>query len=327
MGEPHRPGDYIEYRDAAAAILACESGDAALTAFGLGEILHSTGHADLTPLYAFLEAQGAQVAVTAALGRLGTVGLPRLIDGPGPPPLLGQPLGDGALVAVPGLLQGAPVAVDRPGAGLVLASGDRVHLRTTPEPVADDYLVVVELDPTAEVVVSEEELVLVRPAVLARTQLGAAAELLGMCGRMIDDAVAHSRLRRQFGSSLSGFQAVQHLLAWAATERYQLATMFDIAVERAAATGPDPVLSSAVKALAGRVVHAVVQAATQVTGAMSFTWEYRLRRLHHRALALEQFAGSSADLIADLGQRLRAEGTLPELFGFDPTETLNGVSA
>ena len=152
-----------------------------------------------------------------------------------------------------------------------------------------------------------------RAAILARAQLGASAEILGVCGRLLDDAVGYTKTRRQFGSPIGSFQAVQHLLAWAATERHQLQCLYDIAVA-GARPAPDPELARTVKALAGRVLHAVTQTAIQVTGAISFTWEYSLNRLHHRGLMLDQLAGPSADLVADIGRSVRAYGDVPALF-------------
>jgi alkylation response protein AidB-like acyl-CoA dehydrogenase len=70
-----------------------------------------------------------------------------------------------------------------------------------------------------------------------------------------------------------------------------------------------------VKALAGRVLHAVAQAAVQVTGAMGFTWEYPLNRFHRRGLVLDQLAGASADLVLEIGRETRTDGTVPDLFG------------
>lgn len=319
MTDAYRPTQYIEYRDAAAAILAREPGDLAVAAFGLADLLAGAEPAeDLTPVYAFLEAHGFQVGMTTALARLGLVcSAGNRLDAAAPKALLGLPIGAGPFVAVPGMTAGAPVAVDRPGVGLVVAHGDGVRARAAAEPVADTYVTVLELDAAVAVVVlPEEAMVPLRAAMLARVQLGAAGELLGLCTRMLDDVIAYARLRRQFGRSISSFQVMQHLLGWAATERHQLASMYDIAVDRTLHDGPDPLLSATVKALAGRVAHTIAQTAIQVTGGISFTWEYSLNRRHQRVLALDQFAGSSADLIAAMGRRVRTEGTLPSLFRF-----------
>src|SRR5262249_41660906 len=157
--------------------------------------------------------------------------------------------------------------------GLVAAPGHAVRSRMPAGPVADDYLAIVAFDPAdAVVVLGDDAMAAHRPAMLARVQLGAAAEILGLASRILADALIYARVRRQFGRALSSFQVVQHLLAWAATERHQLESIYDIAVERTVHHGPDRSLSAAVKALAGRVLHGIAQTAIQVTGGISFTW-------------------------------------------------------
>ena len=316
MSEAHRPGDYLEYREAASAILSRESGDTALKAFGLTELLDDVAPGqDLTPVYAFLEAQGLRVGSSSALARLGLIGHRSRLDAVAAGTLLGWPMGE-PWIAVPGWLPDVPVVVDRPGHGLVAAAGHAIRSRTPAGPVADDYLAVVDFDPADAVLVLDDDVMAAhRPAMLARVRLGAAAEILGLTSRILADAIAYTRVRRQFGNAVSSFQVVQHLLAWAATERHQLESMFDLAVEHTVHHGPDRLLSAAVKALAGRVLHVTVQTAIQVTGAISFTWEYSLNRPHQRALGLDQFAGSSAGLVLALGREIRAGGTFPRVFG------------
>ena len=310
-----RPAEYLGYRDAAAAILTRHSGQAALEAFGFTDVWDEGTH-DLRPAYAFLEAQGSACVSTPALGLLPLAGaLDGALPADGIGPLFGATLGTSQLVAVPGLVRGAPVVVDRPGAGLVAVADPAAATRLPPEPVADDYLSVLDVDSASCMpVVGEEEAGELREGIVVRTRLGAAAEILGLTDRLLEDAAAYARQRQQFGRTLSSYQAMQHLLAWAATERHQLTCLFDIAVAASSAGPVDPQLGRAVKAMAGRTFHAVVQAATQVTGAISFTWEYSLNRLHQRGLAIDQLAGSSADLVAAIGRQARTEGFVPDLF-------------
>jgi alkylation response protein AidB-like acyl-CoA dehydrogenase len=166
---------------------------------------------------------------------------------------------------------------------------------------------------TGDALVAEAEMAALRPHILARTRLGASAEILGVCERLIEDAITHVKARRQFGQALAEFQAVQHLLAWAATELHQLRCLFDIAVHTHAGAGADPAQAEMVKAVAGRVLHTVTQTVIQVSGAISFTWEYSVNRLHHRGLLLDQVAGSSAQLVTVIGERTRLEQRLDPL--------------
>jgi hypothetical protein len=312
MPDRLRPADYMEYRDTAVGILNRSGGTESLQAFGLDELFGSTEAAtDLGPAYAFLEAQGYTGAVSPALALVGLAG--ELQPG-GPPLLLGSRLGTTPLVGVPGWTAGSPVAVEREGAGLVVVADPGPAIRAPGPSVAEEYLTVLDVDRVAGTpLVAEEELNGRRAVILARTQLGAAAELLGVVDRLLEDVLGYARQRRQFGRTIGSYQSMQHLLAWAATERHQLVSLLDIAVARAASAPPDPQLSRAVKAMAGRVLHTVAQTAIQVTGGISFTWEYSLNRLHRRGMALDQLAGASADLIAAIGRQVRTEGVVPEL--------------
>ena len=67
MAPTLRSADYVSYRDAAAAILSRHSGTAATEAFGLADVFEGD---DLSPAYAFLEAQGSAAVVTPALSLL-----------------------------------------------------------------------------------------------------------------------------------------------------------------------------------------------------------------------------------------------------------------
>lgn len=306
MTETLRSTDYVDYHDAAVAILSRHSGIDAVNAFGLDDVF-SAGNTDYSPAYAFLEAQGFAGVVTPALSLLGLAetgpaGSARDDD----VRMLAVPFGRGSLVGVAGMVPRATVVVDRVGTGLVAVADAAPVPRGGAQ--ADDYLTVFDLEAAhGDVLVAESDMRELRPAMRARIRLGAAAELLGICDRLIDDAVTHVRARHQFGQALADFQAVQHLLAWAATERHQLRCLFDLAVRKSEAEAPDPLLAEAVKAMAGRVFYAVAQSAIQVTGAISFTWEYSLNRLHHRGLALDQLAGPSADLVAEIGRRVRTQ--------------------
>jgi hypothetical protein len=304
MPDTLRSADYVSYRDAAAGILSRHTGSAAIEAFGLLDVFEGD---DCSPAYAFLEAQGFAGVVTPALSLL-ALAEPQAA----PTKLLALPFGAGQHVAVAGLHAEATVVVDERGIGLVTLRDATPVTRGGSH--ADDYLTLYDARAApGEVLVVEADFSALRPGVLTRTRLGAAAELLGVCDRLITDAVTHVKARRQFGQALAEFQAVQHLLAWAATELHQLRCLFDIAVLSVAEGGSDPALAETVKAVAGRVLHAIAQTAIQVTGAISFTWEYSLNQLHHRGLLLDQVAGSSAELVTKIGERTRIEQRLEPL--------------
>jgi hypothetical protein len=309
MADTLRSTDYAGYREAAAAILSRHGGFAATDAFGLADVFDGD---DLSPAYAFLEAQGFAAAVTPALSLLA------LAQSEPSPRLMAMPFGLGEHVAVAGLAGDATVVTDRTGTGLLAINA--AQSMATGGSHADEYLTLYDVKAIAgDALVAEAEMAALRPHILARTRLGAAAEILGVCERLVEDAVTHVKTRRQFGQALAEFQAVQHLLAWAATELHQLRCLLDIAVHTGPSRLADPAQAETVKAVAGRVLHTVTQTVIQVSGAISFTWEYSVNRLHHRGLLLDQLAGPSAQLVTIIGARTRVEQRL------DPLVELAGI--
>ena len=208
------------------------------------------------------------------------------------------PFGRGEHVAVAGLSADATVVADLPGTGLVALARRAPVARGGSH--ADDYLTLFDAE-AAPATCSSPRPSWQRGARASWPARGSAPpqRSSGCATGSSADALTHVKARRQFGQALAEFQAVQHLLAWAATELHQLRCLFDIAVLSAAEGTPDPALAETVKAVAGRVLHASRRRAIQVTGAISFTWEYSLNRLHHRGLLLDQVAGSSAELVDD----------------------------
>ncbi len=306
MTEVRLPQEYLEYRDAAAGTLSRSAGPEACDAFGLGDVFSAAADAgDLAPVLAFLEAQGAAGAVTPALGLMALLGDAEQGW------QYAAPYGRRGHCAVAGWVPGGTVVLDRPGDGLVEVSGGPVPAGGVQ---ADPYLTLFAPPGGPErVLVPEPQRSGAAAAALARLRLGVGAEVLGVTQRLLDEAVAHAKVRTQFGAPIGDFQAVQHLLAWAATEVHQLRALLDVAVV-CSGPEPDPVLALAVKAMAGRTGHAVTQAAVQVTGAISFTAEHGLPARQQRVLALDQLGGASADLVLALGGLVRETGAVPDLF-------------
>ncbi|GLZ42870.1 acyl-CoA dehydrogenase [Actinokineospora sp. NBRC 105648] len=127
-----------------------------------------------------------------------------------------------------------------------------------------------------------------------RGVLGAAAQLIGLCRRMLDLTVAYVAARKQFGVPIGSFQAVKHHLATAL-----LALEFaEPAVARAgyalAAGEPDRARAvSTAKALASDAAATVARAAIQCHGAIAYTTEYDLHLYAKRAWALAAEWGSA----------------------------------
>jgi hypothetical protein len=221
------------------------------------------------------------------------------------------------LIAATALGEQTIVVLDQVGVGLVELS-DISHARRPVGPGDDGYLTIIDpRSASTTVIVPESQAAIWRSTTKALVSLGVAGEMLGVVTRLLEDATTYAKQRVQFGRPIASYQAIQHILAWAATERHQLVSLYDIAVARTVTGDPDVELSLTTKAMAGRVLHSVAQAAIQVSGGISFTWEYPQHWFHRRGLLLDQLAGPSADLIAALGRQIRTRGTLPDLFSIE----------
>lgn len=136
---------------------------------------------------------------------------------------------------------------------------------------------------------------------------GMALTTVGACQRILDMALDHVRNRKQFGSLIGSFQAVQHKAA-----------DMHVAIERARALAyyaaltiaeDDPrrrVAASMAKAAAGECQSLVFRNGMQLFGAMSFTWENDLQFALKRAKAGELLLGGAAQHRALIAEEYRA---------------------
>lgn len=134
---------------------------------------------------------------------------------------------------------------------------------------------------------------------LARAELvtaaAAAALAVGLCQRALDETVAYTREREQFGRPIGSFQALKHRMAdllvrteisrsasWAAS--YALAHSAD-AEETA-------LLVHTAASYALESAHLVTGEAIQLHGGIAITWEHDAHLWFKRAHALSQLAGA-----------------------------------
>lgn len=140
------------------------------------------------------------------------------------------------------------------------------------------------------------------PAIEAAADAGIAAlcaEALGVMRRILDDTIAYTRARRQFGQSLAGFQALQHRMVdmfmkiEMATSATYLATM------KLAAPAPERALAiSGAKALVGDACRFVGQNGVQLHGGMGMTDDLAVGHYFKRATVIEGLFGTSDDHVA-----------------------------
>ncbi|MEY9871155.1 alkylation response protein AidB-like acyl-CoA dehydrogenase [Streptacidiphilus sp. MAP12-33] len=124
---------------------------------------------------------------------------------------------------------------------------------------------------------------------LARTVL--AAEACGIARWALETAVAHARVREQFGRPIGQFQAVKHLCATLLVRAEKAA-----AATWAAARETTPLTAAVAAALAADAACANAEDCIQILGGIGFTWEHDAHLRLRRALALRQLLGGDGAL-------------------------------
>jgi hypothetical protein len=154
-----------------------------------------------------------------------------------------------------------------------------------------------------------------RVEALALTVLS--ADLLGIMGGALDDAVTHVKERQQFGIPVGTFQAVQHLAADALVqiEGARSCVWYSAWAVDAADAREAELAAHTAKAYASRAGRDVVESTIQMFGGVAITWEYlshvRARRMwtdrrvlgdevvHYAAIAAAQLESAAADAVGE----------------------------
>ena len=139
------------------------------------------------------------------------------------------------------------------------------------------------------------------PPALAAGRVAVAHQLVAGARALLAQATEYARDRRQFGTSIAGFQAVKHRLADAlvAISAADAATV-------AAATTATVTGATVAKALAGRAAAVAGRNCLQVFGGIGFTTEHDFHRNYRRSLVLDRLLGDRRTLERELGAQLRA---------------------
>lgn len=119
------------------------------------------------------------------------------------------------------------------------------------------------------------------------------AEGVGLMRTLLDDTIAYTRERKQFGQALASFQVLQHRMV----DMRILVEQSSAAALLAALQVDDPAAVSAAKTTVGEAVRKVGQEAVQLHGAMGLTEELRVGHYFRRTTAIEnQFGDADAHL-------------------------------
>jgi alkylation response protein AidB-like acyl-CoA dehydrogenase len=138
------------------------------------------------------------------------------------------------------------------------------------------------------------------------------ADLVGSCTGALEGAVAHARVRRQFGRPIGSFQAVQQLCADQLVTVESCRSITWQAAWAVDALNPAEALLQAqmAKAYCSEAARTVCEAAIQVWGGLGMTWECSAHRYLRRALLDRQLLGDErAQLGAIADERLVTAAT------------------
>jgi alkylation response protein AidB-like acyl-CoA dehydrogenase len=128
-----------------------------------------------------------------------------------------------------------------------------------------------------------------------RAALGTAAQLIGLCRRMLHMAVQYAKDREQFGKPIGAQQAVKHRLANALIEQeFARPVVYRAAWSMATSARDAEIDVSLAKIYAGQAARFVAKEALQVHGAIGYTIECDLHMWMKRAWALAAAHGDVA---------------------------------
>ena len=145
------------------------------------------------------------------------------------------------------------------------------------------------------------------PQLRARSLTALALEACGVGARALELAVAYARERHQFGKPIGVYQAVSHPLASTLMElELGRSLAFHAAWCIAENDERAPIAAAAAKAHCAEAAVAACERSIQAHGGIGFTWEHVLHRLYKRALGIQSWEASSAQLRAEIADHLLA---------------------
>jgi alkylation response protein AidB-like acyl-CoA dehydrogenase len=147
------------------------------------------------------------------------------------------------------------------------------------------------------------------PQLRARSLTALALEGCGVGSRALELAVEFAKERYQFGKPIGIYQAISHPLA---TTLMELELGRSLALFAAWCIAEDdpraPVAAAAAKSLCADAAVAACERSIQVHGGIGFTWEHVLHRLYKRALGIQAWEASGAQLRSEIAEHLLGGG-------------------
>jgi alkylation response protein AidB-like acyl-CoA dehydrogenase len=138
-----------------------------------------------------------------------------------------------------------------------------------------------------------------------RIEVLCAAELVGLSSRVLEMTIDYVKTRKQFGTAIGSFQAVQHKLADMHLSYEQARSLTRFAAS-AADSDREQFSSAAIaaKAFASDVLPKLVEDSIQIHGGIGFTYEYELHLYLRRAKMLAGQYTAASEGYVQLAQAL-----------------------
>ena len=136
--------------------------------------------------------------------------------------------------------------------------------------------------------------------IVADLRLYAAAEMVGLGQRLLDDTLAYVKEREQFGVAIGSFQALQHrLVDCYAKEEQARSMLYRAALADRADTAKWHKAAAGAKAYIGENVDAIAREAVQMHGGMGITDELAIGHALKRVLVLARLFGDVDTVLAE----------------------------
>ena len=143
------------------------------------------------------------------------------------------------------------------------------------------------------------------PRLRARSLTALSLEACGVGSRALELAVDHAKERRQFGKPIGTYQAVSHPLATTLMELELGRSLAFFAAWCIAEDDPRaPIAAAAAKAHCADAAVSACERSIQAHGGIGFTWEHVSHRLYKRALWIQAWEASTAQLRSEVAAHL-----------------------
>jgi len=137
-------------------------------------------------------------------------------------------------------------------------------------------------------------------AIAAEVRLLAAAEMVGLGQRLLDDTLTYVKEREQFGVAIGSFQALQHrLVDCYAREEQARSMLYRAALTDRADAAKWQRAAAGAKAFIGENVDAIAREAVQMHGGMGITDELAIGHALKRVLVLARLFGDVDTVLAE----------------------------